>query len=351
MKPLFALCYCFIVQFSLAQSATNIPQTVPMIDSINIAAIPNHTIQTYWLSMIEDGLSQPVAIPVLIAKGSSDHPVLGMTAALHGNELNGIPVIQRLFDQLDINNLTGTIIAIPGLNPVSITDHRRRYVDEEDLNRNFPGKANGNRSQQFVWQINQKILTKIDYLIDMHTASFGRVNTLYIRADFTDETNKKMALLMDADIVLQNKGVPSADDKMAATRTMRAEAMLKGVPTITVELGNPQVYQEDMIQRGVRGVANIMSWLKMVPQAPQSFDPAAICKKSYWTYLDKGGYLEIPLALNQRVKKGDTMGILRNPFGQIIKTYYCPEDGIVIGKSSNPVNMTGGRIIHLGILE
>jgi predicted deacylase len=185
----------------------------------------------------------------------------------------------------------------------------------------------------------------------MHTASFGRINSLYIRGELGDEKISKMAMLQDADIVLNNKGVPSAGDNIAATRTMRAEAMLKGIPTITVEYGNPQVYQEDMVNRGVVGVKNVMKWLEMQSFTIPEIKPAVICKKSYWVYVDQGGLLEIPVELNQIIENGELIGVLKNPFGEVIKEYFAPEKGIVIGKSTNPVNIDGGRIIHLGILE
>lgn len=319
------------------------------IEEINLADTPPGHINHYWLKLIEDGLNQPVYVPLIVARGVEDGPVLGLLAALHGNELNGIGVIQRVLDKLDVTTLKGTVLAVPGLNAVSIPLHQRRYPDEEDLNRNFPGKATGNESQQYAWQINQKILPHLDYLIDMHTASFGRVNSLYVRADLSDEQIKSMAYLQDADIVLNNKGVPSANEQLAATRTMRAEAMLKGIPTITVEYGDPQVYQPEMIERGQTGVENTLSWLKMIAAPVQETPPAVVCRKSYWLYVKKGGYLEVPVQLTQRVKKGEIIGILRNPFGEVIEEYYCPEDGIVIGKSSNPVNRSGGRILHLGV--
>ena len=185
----------------------------------------------------------------------------------------------------------------------------------------------------------------------MHTASFGRINSLYVRGELGDEKISKMAMLQDADIVLNNKGVPSAGDNIAATRTMRAEAMLKGIPTITVEYGNPQVYQEDMVNRGVVGVKNVMNWLDMQAFTIPEIKPAVICKKSYWIYVDQGGLLEIPVELNQIIEKDQLIGVLKNPFGDVIKEYFAPEKGIVIGKSTNPVNIDGGRIIHLGILE
>jgi len=324
---------------------------IEAIDKINLDDISNNQIKKYWLKILDNGLSQPISIPIIIAKGDDNRPVLGLTAAIHGNELNGIKVIQEVFENINIEELKGTIIAVPGINQISITHDRRRFFDDEDLNRQFPGKETGNRSQQYVWQINNKILSKLDYLIDMHSASFGRINSLYVRADMTDEKMKQMALLQDADIILINKGVPSAGNNSSVTRTMRAEAMLKGIPTITVEYGNPQVYQPEIISRGVAGIKNVLKWLKMQNFDAPQLNKAKICAKSYWIYVDKGGLLEIPVELNQIIEKNDIIGILRNPFGDIIETYKSPEKGIVIGKSTNPVNMNGGRIIHLGILE
>lgn len=324
---------------------------IEIIDRIDLENIVPNQVKRYWLKLFDNGLSQPISIPIIILKGDGTGPVLGLTAAIHGNELNGIKVIQEIIDSIKIKNLKGTIIAIPGLNQVSVTQNRRRFFDDEDLNRNFPGKDAGNRSQQYVWQINNKILSKLDYLIDMHTASFGRVNSLYIRADMTNEKIKQMALLQDADIILNNKGVPSAGANSSATRTMRAEAMLKGIPTITIEYGNPQVYQPEMVSRGVVGIKNVLNWLKMQSFETLEHTDAKICKKSYWIYVDQGGLLDVPVKLNQIIEKDEVIGVLRNPFGDIIKIYKSPERGIVIGKSSNPVNMNGGRIIHLGILE
>ncbi|MCB0644657.1 MAG: succinylglutamate desuccinylase/aspartoacylase family protein, partial [Phaeodactylibacter sp.] len=168
------------------------------VESLDLESLAPNRIHKLWLKMIDNGLSQPVYIPVLIAKGRQLHPVVGLTAAIHGNELNGIPIIQQLFEGLDPASLNGTILAVPGLNAISLPLHERRFVDEEDLNRLFPGKEDGNRSQQYAWQIKEKLLPHIDYLVDMHTASFGRVNTLYVRADLDDFKISQMAGWLDA---------------------------------------------------------------------------------------------------------------------------------------------------------
>ena len=319
-------------------------------DELDLEQIAPNTKQKIWLKMIDNGMSHPVTIPVIIVRGEQPEPVLGLIAAIHGNELNGIKVIQEIVDEIDEKQFQGTLIAIPGINAISIPQHQRRYIDDEDLNRLFPGKEKGNRSQQYAWQINQKILSQLDYLVDLHTASFGRENSLYVRAALQNDAMNKMAMLQDADIILNSNGTPSTSTSSSSTRTMRAEAMLKGIPCITVEYGNPQVYQPEMIRRGKTGIKNIMAWLEMTDQAIVAPDEAPVhCKKSYWIYVEEGGYLEVLVDLKQKLKKGDPIAIMRNPFGDVLNTYYCPEDGIVIGKSSNPINMNGGRIIHLGI--
>jgi len=327
----------------------NISDTIPTVRNIKIQEIPKGSIQKYWLQVSSDGFNKPITVPVMIAKGKYDGPVFGLTAALHGNELNGIPIIQNVFKVLNVDALKGIIIAVPGLNPVSIFNDKRRFIDDEDLNRLFPGKENGNRSQQIAHQINEKIIKLLDFHVDMHTASFGRINSMYARADMSNDTLAIMAKLQNPDIILSNKGVPSFGN--LANLTMRASALQKGIYSITVEYGNPQVYQPEMINRGTDGILNLMKWLDMVDGQVVVPIIENICTSSYWIYTNQGGLLEVEVAINDKITKGQIIGVLKNPFGSIIEKYFAPEDGIVIGKSTNPVNMAGGRILHLGILQ
>lgn len=348
MKRYMLLLLYVVCQFGVLHSQSDIQ----IITELDLSAAPAGEISKYYLHLVDNGLGQPVYVPIMVAKGREEGPVLGLTAAIHGNELNGIPIIQEVFQQLDLESLRGTVVGVPGLNVISLNLDSRRFVDDEDLNRAFPGKENGNRSEQYAFRIFDKIVRHFDYQIDMHTASFGRINSLYVRADMADEKMAKMAVLQDADIILDNKGIPSAGASAGSPRTLRAEAVLNGIPTITVEYGDPQVYQPEMTQRGVVGVFNTLQWLEMVPPANKRLPEAAVwCKKSYWVYTTQGGLLDIPVELKQQVAKGQVIGVLKNAFGDVIDTYYAPEAGIVIGKSTNPVNMTGGRIIHLGILK
>lgn len=309
-------------------------------------------IHNYWLNMGSNTYGQPIFIPIIVIQGKAEGPTLGLTAAIHGNELNGVAIIHQLVSSVDTNILRGRIIAVPGINANSIQMDERRFVDGEDLNRNFPGKEHGSESEQYVFKIKERILPAFDYNIDMHTASFGRVNSMYARADSVNDTIIKLAELQYPDIILQSKGPSFGTTNLTSTETLRAEVSQLGIPSITVEYGNPQVYQKDMIERGIQGILNTLIWLDMYSGTIEKGKVQAThCKKSYWIYMDEGGFLDVEVELNQLLKKGDKIARVRNAFGEIIKDYYAPEDGVVIGKSTNPSNMSGGRIIHLGILK
>jgi len=319
------------------------------VQNINLDDIQRGSIQKFWLQLGSDAQNKPISIPILVAKGNEPGPVLGLTAAIHGNELNGIAIIQNTFKNLDATKLKGTIIGIPGINPISIVNHKRKYIDNEDLNRNFPGKKEGNRSQQMAYQINEKVLSHFDFHVDMHTASFGRVNSLYGRGDMTNDTLAIMLKLQKPDIIVSNKGEPSFGTSSGLT--MRAAALAQGIKSITVEYGDPQVYQPKMIERGEKGIESLLKWLKMKTGSVGIPEIENVCSKSYWLFTNQGGLLQIEVVLNQKVSKGQRIATLKNPFGEVLEEYYAPEDGIVIGENTNPVNISGGRIIHLGILR
>lgn len=323
---------------------TNLGQgSIPVIETLNIQDIEPGEIKRYWLKLVSDGMNQPVSIPIMVAKGQKPGKVLGVTAAIHGNELNGIPVIQRLFQEIDTSNLAGTILAVPVSNVPSFLRKKRRFVDGTDLNHIMPGVENGNVSQVYAHRFVQKVLSKMNYLMDLHTASVGRVNSYYIRADLDDELTRRMAYLQNAQIIVHN---PPSDG------TLRGTAEDMGITAITLEVGNPNQFQKGMIRDGLTGIHNFLADFNMVPDEVE--DPeevSVICDHSYWIYTRQGGVLTVHPQVTDLVQKGERIATLRNIFGEIVQTYKAPQDGIVIGKSVNPIVQSGGRILHLGIVS
>ena len=164
-----------------------------LIKRLDLSNVPIGKITHYWLHIINNKFGEPVRIPIMVARGLKEGPVLGVTSTMHGNELNGIPVIQRLFRQLDINELSGTIVGVLVMNVPGLLLEQRDFNEGTDLNRITPGRADGNRAQVYAHRLVDRILSQFNYHIDLHTASFGRINSFYIRADMENPITAEMA--------------------------------------------------------------------------------------------------------------------------------------------------------------
>jgi uncharacterized protein len=311
---------------------------------LNFLDAPIGKITRYQLDIASDGLGYPIYVPIIVARGKEDGPIFGMTAVVHGNELNGLPVIQRVTRDLDIQNLKGILVGVPVVNVPGFLGARREFNDGVDLNHRMPGKDGGKRSDIYAHRFFKRVISQFDYLIDLHTASFGRINSFYIRADLKHHVVAKMATLLRPEILLQNKG---------ATGTLRRAAMDDKIPTITVELRDPYKFQKKIIKDASEGIQRVLQHFKMQPKKESEIavHKPILCKKSYWIYTDQGGLLTVFPSLLSAVTKGELIARVRNVFGDIIKEYFAPENGVVIGKSISPLNQTGSRIIHLGIKE
>ncbi|KAI9144553.1 hypothetical protein BKA69DRAFT_1055684 [Paraphysoderma sedebokerense] len=365
-------------------------------DALVIEEFPRGKISTCWINMVKTGLSDWIRIPCIVARGVEDGPIVGITAAVHGNELNGIPCVHRVISDIDVSNLNGTVVGIPCVNTPGYLSYRREFADGKDLNRVFPGSPEGTSSQIYAWNLMDKIINKFNYLIDLHTASFGRVNSYYVRADMNDHMSSVMARLQMPQILLHNSGQDG---------TLRSAAMARGIKSITVEIGNPQLFNMQFVQWSYLGVMRIISYLNMytTPHLPPSslalpppnstsaitsnpsppppplalpnatlstlpppkrnastleFDvnnqnpPTTIlCSRGFWMYTKTGGVLEVYPAVNTLIKKGDLVARIKNIFGNIVDEYWAPCSGVTIGRSSNPVAMAGDRILHMGVVK
>ena len=313
------------------------------VTSLDLDSLPRRTLSRLWVELTEDGLGRPVCAPVLVARGAKRGPVFGLTAALHGNELNGIPVIHTLLRKLSLEKLKGTVVGVVVSNPLAFLKEQRRLDEGIDPNHIMPGQAGGTTAQVYAHRLLERIVRKFDFLVDLHTASFGRVNCLYIRADMKQDVTATMAYLQRPQIILHN---PASD------HTLRGTAMEMGVPAITVEIGDPHLFQYNYVRRSYSGIRALLSEHKMLPRRQLApVPPPVICSRSQWLYTEHGGFLEVFPKVAQVVEVDEVVARMTNVFGDILCEYRSPERGIVIGKSVNPVAQTGSRILHLGHIE
>jgi len=258
-------------------------------------------------------------------------------------------MIHRVVSDIDIHKLTGTVVAVPCVNVTGYLKFTREFADGKDLNRYFPGKEDGFASQVYAYQLMQKIISQFNYLIDLHTASFGRVNSYYVRSDMNDPFSAVMAHLQQPQVFLHNSGQDG---------TLRSAASSRGIKAITVEIGNPQLFQNQYVQWSYVGVMRILDHLEMfkLDNADNGeLDPppptTVLCSKGFWIYTRTGGVLEVYPGVNTTIKKGDLIARIKNIFGNVVDEYFAPCAGITIGRSSNPVAIAGDRIIHLGVIK
>jgi len=317
-------------------------QRARRVDRLDPEALPRDSKVNLLVDLVHDGLGRALQVPVLVARGKRPGPVFGLTAALHGNELNGIPVIHRLFDKLDCNTLRGTVVAVVAVNVPGILLHQREFADGTDLNHIFPGRPNGNVAEVYAYRFVDRIIRRFDRLIDLHTASFGRVNSLYVRANMLDPQAANMAFLQRPQIIVHN--APS-------DHTLRGTAAELGIPAITVEIGDPLRFQPNYIRSTIVGVRSVLAEMGMLPRRAVAPGPEpTICSRSYWMYTDHGGLLDVEPKVTDAIAAGQVVGRLHDIFGNLVREYRAPEDGVVVGRSVNPVGQTGARILHLGVV-
>lgn len=310
-------------------------------EDLKISSLKKGEIHRLYIHISNTPMGVPYKVPVIVVRGEKPGPTLGITAAIHGNELNGLSTIFKLFDKVDVKKLSGTIVAVPVSNVPGYLNKQRHFSDGVDLNRVMPGKPKGKPSEIYNFYFTQKIVSQFDYHLDLHTASFGKVNSLYIRADLDNEETRKMAFCQNPHIIVQ---------KYDESGTLRGWANSKGIPSITIEIGNPNTFQHNLIDETLDGILNTMRALKMIPGKVKNYlENSVICDHSFWLYSTSGGIIDVKPMLTDRIEKGQVIANIYNVFGELKDQIISDHDGVVIGKNVSPCCEAGDRILHLGL--
>ncbi|KAJ2498955.1 hypothetical protein GGH96_003880 [Coemansia sp. RSA 1972] len=325
-----------------AQTVRQIVPEIATVTELDLGGFPAGQVSRVWVALAEDALGLPIRVPVIVARGATAGPVVGITAALHGDELNGIPVIHQLINDVDLSTLHGTLVAVPVVNVPGFHLSQRGYADGVDLNRVMPGKVDRSSPEVYAYNLIHRITQHFEYHLDLHTSSRGRANSLYVRADLTDPRTARMARLQNPQIIVHNTGPGGS---------LRGASMQRGIAAICVEIGDPSRFQKNYAKNALLGIINILSQLRMVPgeQSVPEFAPV-ICSRSFWIYARSGGILTVHPELATWVRAGEVIASVHSVFGDLVEEYFAPQDGVVVGKNIDPVCRSGNRILHMGIV-
>lgn len=294
------------------------------------------------LPVSESYVSTAVEIPLTIINGIGEGPILMVTAASHGDECNGTAIVRQLIYDVDHSNLRGVLVCAPVLNLPGFLRNERDLPDGRDLNRNFPGKPEGNSAQRIANRIFTMIVQKCDYGIDLHTATRGRSNILQVRGDMTNNEVRRVAKAYGSEIVIDEPGLPG---------TLRKAATESGIPTITAEIGESQRFEKHLVASGLAGVMNVLYELGMLKGKPAPPLFQVIVKKTEWVRADRGGILEMLANPRAVVSEGEELCTITNPFGKEVGAVKAPFTGMVVGITNYPMVTPGSPICHLVKLD
>lgn len=286
----------------------------------------------------------PVQVPLRVINGRQAGPVLFLSAAVHGDELNGIEIIRRLMATPALKRMKGALIAAPMVNVLGVM-HKSRYLpDRRDLNRAFPGSPEGSMASRLANLFCEEVLTHAQYGIDLHTAAIHRDNFPQIRADLDDDETKELSLAFGAPVML-NAGTPEG--------SLRGAAVANGVKVMVYEAGEALRYDETAIRVGVNGILNVMRSLGMLPpsRSRKKKPEPMIARSSSWVRANASGMMRPLAALGSAVKRGELLGKITTPFRDDEVDVKAPFGGIIIGRTNIPLIHEGEAMFHIARFE
>ncbi|MFZ5605144.1 MAG: succinylglutamate desuccinylase [Pseudomonadota bacterium] len=322
------------------------PATVPEtneqenLSMLNSSVAPG-TFRTLHWSPGQYISSLDTPVPILVAHGREAGPSLCITAAIHGDEINGIEIVRRVLHQIEPDSLKGTVIGVPIVNLDGFRRATRYLSDRRDLNRFFPGSPSGSYASRMAHSLFQQIILKCDYSVDIHTASFYRTNLPQLRGDLKNRAVLEFSRHFGGMSVLHNAG---------ATGTLRRAANDAGIPSLTMEAGGPHALEQEAIAFGVKGLKNLMHNLNMYQTVRLWRMPQPVFYQSIWVRAKLGGIMLSKVDLDEKVRQGQLLGRVIDPITNTSSDIVSPINGTILGKALDQVVSPGFATFHIGVV-
>ncbi|QQL45944.1 succinylglutamate desuccinylase/aspartoacylase family protein [Sulfuriroseicoccus oceanibius] len=283
-----------------------------------------------------------VHLPLMVWRGYEDGPVLGITAAVHGDEINGTGVIRKLIEEPPFVLKRGSLVLVPVVNVMGFERHSRYTPDRRDLNRSFPGSKKGSLTGRLAHLVMKEVISRCDYMVDLHTAAVRRTNFPNVRADMDDPGCELLANAFGAEVIVHNAGPDGS---------LRREACKAGCPTIILEAGETLKVEPSVQDLTMRGLTHILSELEMIDVDEDDRQETAphqmIVQGTSWVRAGCGGFLKFHVAPGDTVKAGAAVATNTGLLGEENEVVVSPHDGIVLGMTTMPAVSPGDPIIHV----
>jgi len=284
-----------------------------------------------------------IDVAIFVARGVRPGPTLCITSAIHGDEVNSVEIARRVFASVDSRQMAGMLVVLPAVNSYGFRTKGRNMPDRRDLNRAFPGNPNGSVASIVAAEVFGRVIKDCSYVIDLHTGSNLRTNMPQVRVDTDNAKALELAKNFGIGIVVAGEGPEGS---------LRRAAMTAGIPAIIYEAGPPYIFVEPEIARGTQGVKNVMSYLGMTDDPPNTV-PAQRLAYSRWLRVPQrqGGIYLPTVGVGDTVAAGQLLATVTDPMTDQVHEIRANEDGLVIGMSLPQVVLSGSALIHVGRVE
>lgn len=294
------------------------------------------------ITTMATGYSSQLAVRVL--HGSRPGPTVFLSAAIHGDEIVGTAIIQRIANVLSPEELSGTVMLVPVSNIFGFLSHTRYLPDRRDLNRSFPGSAGGSLAGQLANVFFSEVVSRASLGIDIHTAAVHRYNLPQIRIAAGNKKLVELAMAFGAPVIIES---PLRDG------SLRALAAKEGVEMLLMETGEALRFDRFSIETGVAGVTRVLAHLGMI-EADDGLTEVGVparSNKTQWVRSPRGGVTHRMRKSGDAVKKGDLLAAVAGLFGEEPAEIVSPTDGIIIGHATLPVVHQGDALFHIARVD
>ena len=302
---------------------------------------------------VPGGVDPAASIPVIVINGAKVGPTLALVAGAHGTEYSSIIALERIAQQANPAEMSGAVIVLPLLNQASFAQKvpHLNPIDGKNMNRFYPGKADGTQTERISWAVSQQVIAKADYLLDFHGGDLDENMRSYAYWAQTgkselDETSRRMVLAFGLDhIIMQDLRQPGA----SVTITRYASSI--GKPSVAVEAGHAGTVLAEDVDALVEGTWNVMRHLKMLPGEPR---PVAqpLWFPRYSSVTSEADGIFYPLAKPEAyVTKGMVIGYVTDAFGKHVWEAMAPSNGVILYIGAVPSMKKGDTVASIGEVQ
>jgi predicted deacylase len=290
------------------------------------------------LVVSESYAGSDIAIPFSVWRGTSDGPAVYITAAVHGDEINGTGTIRHILMNWPFTLSAGTLVLVPVVNLMGFERNSRYLPDRRDLNRSFPGSPTGSLAARLAHAVFEGIVKPCQFGIDLHTAAVRRTNFPNVRANLKDASIAEFARAFGAELTMHGAGPEGS---------LRAAACDAGVPTLILEAGEVWKVEPTYVEHAVRGIRNCLIHLGMVQGEPEKPAYRIEADSSKWVRADRGGFLSFHVSPGEFVAKGDPIATNTDLLGNEQNVLEAPQSGVILGMTTIPSVAPGDPICHI----